>query len=139
MSDDSPWYGDGLQFECTGCGQCCSGEPGYVWVTSDEIAALAESLAMAVTEFEAAFVRAAGRRKSLIEMPNGDCIFLDSRARRCEVYHARPAQCRTWPFWASNVRSAKSWQETCRVCPGSRRGVVVPSEEVEIRVAKPRL
>ena len=32
-----PWYADGLRFECTQCGDCCSGEPGYVWVDEDEI------------------------------------------------------------------------------------------------------
>ena len=26
------WYSEGLRFECTQCGACCSGEPGYVWV-----------------------------------------------------------------------------------------------------------
>ena len=27
-----PWYRDGLRFECTRCGHCCTGAPGYVWV-----------------------------------------------------------------------------------------------------------
>jgi hypothetical protein len=134
-----PWYRDGLRFECTGCGRCCAGDPGYVWVTSEEIASLAQSLAMAVTDFEEAFVREVGRQKSLVELPNGDCIFLDAQTRRCKVYPARPAQCRTWPFWASNVRSARAWQETCRVCPGSGQGTVVPCEEVQSRAAEPRL
>ena len=39
MSD--PWYQQGLKFHCLGCGDCCTGEPGYVWVTKAEIAALA--------------------------------------------------------------------------------------------------
>ena len=34
MTADSPeWYRDGLRFECTRCGACCTGAPGYVWVT----------------------------------------------------------------------------------------------------------
>jgi len=136
---DSPWYRDGLRFTCTGCGQCCSGEPGYVWVTNEEISALAESLAMAVTDFEAAFIRAVGRRKSLIEMPNGDCVFLDVQTRRCKLYKVRPAQCRMWPFWESNIHSRQAWEEICRVCPGSGRGTLIPVEEVESRMAKMRL
>ena len=36
------WYKDGLQFECTGCGDCCTGEPGYVWVSEQEIQNLAD-------------------------------------------------------------------------------------------------
>ena len=30
------WYAEeGLAFECTGCGDCCTGAPGYVWVIRD--------------------------------------------------------------------------------------------------------
>jgi Fe-S-cluster containining protein len=136
---ESAWYGDGLRFECTGCGQCCTGDPGYVWVTNGEIAALAQSMAMAVTDFEAAFLRTVGKRKSLVELPNGDCIFLDTQTRRCRLYQARPGQCRTWPFWESNVRSARAWEEICRVCPGSGRGTLVPREEVASRAAELRV
>jgi Fe-S-cluster containining protein len=136
---ESPWYGNGLRFECTGCGQCCTGDPGYVWITNGEIAVLAQSMAMAVTDFEAAFVRTVGRRKSLVELPNGDCIFLDAQSRRCRLYQVRPGQCRTWPFWESNVRSARAWEEICGVCPGSGRGTLVPREEVASRVAEFRV
>ena len=136
---ESPWYGNGLRFECTGCGQCCTGDPGYVWVTNGEIAVLAQSMAMAVTDFEAAFVRTVGRRKSLVELPNGDCIFLDTQTRRCRLYQTRPAQCRTWPFWESNVRSARAWEEIRQVCPGSGRGTLVPREDVESRAAERRV
>ena len=37
-----PWYADGLRFACTQCGNCCTGEPGFVWVNDAEIAAIAE-------------------------------------------------------------------------------------------------
>ena len=39
-----PWYKDGLQFECSQCGDCCTGAPGYVWVNKQEIAALAADI-----------------------------------------------------------------------------------------------
>ena len=38
------WYADGLHFECTQCGNCCSGPPGYVWVTKQDIKAIARHL-----------------------------------------------------------------------------------------------
>jgi uncharacterized protein len=133
------WYQDGLQFECTGCGQCCTGEPGYVWVSDEEIATLARALAIDAAEFERVFVRALGKRKSLLEFPNGDCVFFDGLARRCKVYEIRPAQCRTWPFWESNLESAEAWDEVCLACPGSGRGGVVPCEEINARVARIRL
>jgi Fe-S-cluster containining protein len=130
-----PWYLEGLRFQCLGCGRCCTGDPGYVWVENEEIAALAEALAMDCTEFEGAFVRSVGERRSLIEMPNGDCAFFDGHTRRCRVYEARPLQCRTWPFWQSNVQSSRAWQEACRMCPGSGQGAVVPWEMIKELVA----
>lgn len=129
----TPWYHDGLRFECTGCGDCCSGAPGYVWVEADEIAALAAEMKMSVEAFEAKFVRREGDGKSLTEYPDGDCIFLDPQSRKCLVYAARPIQCRTWPFWDSNLRRPKDWKEACQVCPGSGRGTLYSLDEIEIR------
>jgi len=41
---EKPWYQDGLRFKCTGCGQCCTGSPGYVWVSPEEAEAMAKHL-----------------------------------------------------------------------------------------------
>src|SRR5688572_15844989 len=99
-----PWFQDGLRFTCTQCGDCCTGAPGYVWVNQEEIAALARRLNLPVDEFEQKYVRRVGIRKSLTEFPNGDCVLFDGQARKCTVYEDRPRQCKTWPFWESNVR-----------------------------------
>ena len=136
---DGPWYRDGLRFQCTGCGGCCTGEPGYVWVTKAEIEAMAESLDVSVAEFESRFVRQVGIRKSLVELANGDCIFLDARRRRCKLYEGRPRQCRTWPFWPSNLASPERWEETCAVCPGSGQGRLVARDEIEKQLAQTRV
>ena len=56
-----PWYSEGLRFECTQCGACCSGEPGYVWVNDEEIAAMAEEMGLEVDAFEGKFVRKVGK------------------------------------------------------------------------------
>jgi uncharacterized protein len=129
----TPWYRDGLRFQCTGCGDCCSGEPGYVWVNETEIAALAAHMEMPVEQFEVQFVRQVGSDKSLIERPGGDCIFLDIESRKCSVYDARPIQCRTWPFWDSTVKRKKDWEATCRACPGSGQGRLYSFAEIEIQ------
>lgn len=127
---EQPWYQDGLRFKCTQCGNCCTGAPGFVWVTKDEVEALARDVGLAVDEFERKYVRRVGIRMSLVEFPNGDCVFFDGQTRRCTVYNARPRQCRTWPFWHSNVRTEEAWQETCAVCPGSGQGDLVPVERI---------
>jgi len=141
MSDENgqPWYKDGLQFQCTGCGDCCTGAAGYVWVNKAEIAGLAAETGLDVAEFEARYVRQIGIRKSLHEEANGDCVFFDNQTRKCRVYKARPRQCRTWPFWDSNVRTPEAWEETCRVCPGSGTGRLYQLEEVQEQVAVIRI
>jgi len=137
---EQPWYKDGLRFKCTGCGDCCTGSPGYVWVTNEEIAAIASFLEIDATTFEASFVTRIGVRKSLAELPdNYDCVFFDSQSRKCRVYTVRPRQCRTWPFWESNIRSPKAWAETCEACPGSGKGKLYQLEEVQKQAAVIRI
>lgn len=130
---DKPWYHEGLRFQCSQCGDCCTGAPGYVWVNRQEIAALASVVGESdIEQFERKFVRKVGIRKSLVEFPNGDCVFFDNQTRKCRVYTARPRQCRTWPFWESNLRTPDAWQRTCEVCPGSGQGRLYGLQEIEL-------
>ena len=129
---DEPWYKDGLRFECTQCGNCCTGAPGYVWVNRAEIEGIAAEVGeVDVEAFEDVYVRKVGIRRSLREFPNGDCVFFDNEKRTCTVYNARPRQCRTWPFWESNLKSPQAWAETCEVCPGSGSGKLYQIERIE--------
>ena len=137
--DDKPWYHEGLRFECNGCGHCCIGEPGYVYLNQTEIDALAMAAEMDPAEFEETFVRRVGKRKSLLELANGDCVFFDPFSRGCRLYEARPRQCRTWPFWHSNLRSRKAWDETCLACPGAGRGPLVTLEAIDAQRAVVRV
>jgi len=131
QSKKKPWYADGLQFTCTQCGDCCSGEPGFVWVDQDEIDAMAEAMELSSAAFEKRFIRQVGTDRSLVEYPDGDCILLDPETRKCSVYQSRPIQCRTWPFWDSNLKTKRDWKETCEVCPGAGVGQVYSFEEIE--------
>ncbi len=134
-----PWYRDGLRFECTQCGDCCTGGPGFVWVTDDEVQAIAAYLDKPVGEIRLLHTRPARGMTSLTEYLNGDCTFLDPQTRGCRVYPVRPAQCQTWPFWRGNIETPADWEQTCRVCPGSGRGELVPLEVIEERVSRTHL
>ena len=139
QKQDQPWYKVGLQFQCTGCGDCCTGAPGYVWVNKQDIANLAARVELTTDEFESKYVRSVGARKSLVEFKNGDCVFFDGQTRKCRVYEARPRQCRTWPFWDSNVRTPEAWAQTCQVCPGSGTGKLYQLEQIEAQKAVIRI
>jgi Fe-S-cluster containining protein len=129
---ESPWYDSGLRFECTQCGNCCTGAPGFVWVNQEEIGRLAAAIGETdLQSFEQKYVRQVGVRRSLMELENGDCIFFDGQRRTCRVYQERPRQCRTWPFWDSNLQSPAHWQHTCQVCPGSGKGQLYVLDQIE--------
>lgn len=132
------WYEDGLRFECTRCGNCCTGAPGYVWVTPEEVEAIADYRHEPVEETTGLYTRLEDRRRTLREKGNGDCVFWDKRAG-CTVYPVRPVQCRTWPFWASNVESSEAWQGAAAGCPGCGRGELIPVEEITRRVREIQL
>ena len=124
-----PWYREGLSFSCTRCGDCCTGVPGYVWVEPTEIEALAKHLGLSVDSFGERYLRKVGRRYSLIEKPGGDCVFFD---KGCSVYPARPTQCRTFPFWRSNLKSERAWDEIADEWPCIGQGKLFPVEEIEV-------
>lgn len=128
-----PWFQSGLRFTCTQCGKCCTGDPGFVWVDDEEIDKLAANRGMARNEFVAMYTYKTRGRISLREKANGDCVFFD-KARGCTVYPVRPKQCRTWPFWESNVATPEDWARTESVCPGSGQGELIPVEEILCRV-----
>lgn len=131
--DDEPWYHAGLRFACTQCGNCCTGAPGYVWVDDAELDALADFLQAPLAEVTALYTRVVRRGRSLRERDNGDCVFYHQKLG-CTIYPLRPRQCRTWPFWDSNLKSPKDWQKTCEICPGSGHGDLIPVEEITRRL-----
>jgi Fe-S-cluster containining protein len=133
-----PWYREGLRFRCTRCGHCCTGAPGFVWVDDEEVAALAAYRGESAEETRSLYTRRTARGRTLREKANGDCVFYHKEAG-CTVYPVRPRQCRTWPFWESNVATPASWEHTCSVCPGSGRGELIPAEEISRRLKVIRL
>ncbi len=120
--DDRPWYREGLRFECTRCGNCCGGSPGYVWVDDEDLRRLARRLGLAEEELRRRYTRyVPGWGTSLTETEGYDCIFYD-RDQGCTVYEDRPCQCRTWPFWDRVLASKRTWEIEAQGCPGMNRG-----------------
>lgn len=138
-SVDPTGTGPGLRFRCTMCGNCCTGPAGYVLYTDDEAGALAARLGISVDEFVRDYTKLTPFGRSLKEVPTPhglDCIFLDRSTvpgrAVCGVYEDRPAQCRTWPFWPTIVRTAATWREAGRTCPGINTGPLVAPQQIRI-------
>jgi Fe-S-cluster containining protein len=133
---ESPWYADGLQFQCTQCGNCCTGGPGAVWVTEEEIRSIADFRGLSIGEMKINHTRLVGGQVTLREFANGDCTFFDGQTRRCTIYSARPIQCRTWPFWNSNLESPEAWQRAQATCPGIGCGDLVQLETIQLQASR---
>jgi Fe-S-cluster containining protein len=126
------WYNKGLNFQCTGCGQCCTGAPGYVWLTEEDIERLSTHLQMPRKEFLRRYTRFVRGRYSLTEKkPHYDCVFLENN--KCSVYEARPVQCKKFPWWPQNLTSRNAWLEAAKHCEGidSAESVLFSEEEIK--------
>lgn len=144
--DRGEWFEpDGLRFECTQCGACCTGPPGAVWFDEDEGRAIASHLGLGYDEFlktYAFFVRGEGGGWSLRERETEhghDCVFLDRSGGGggvCSLYGLRPTQCRTYPFWPEMVASVRAWADAARHCEGIGRGGFVSVESIRIQRAE---
>lgn len=128
-ASETPWYADGLCFACEGCGKCCTGGPGYVWVSEAEIDAIAAYLRIERHAFRRQHLFLGYRGYSLREKPNYDCIFME--AGRCRIYPVRPRQCRSFPFWPDALRSPERWQHYASACPGMGRGRLYSLAEIQ--------
>lgn len=151
-----PWYGGGLHFTCTQCGNCCTGGPGYVWISQKELQRLADHLKLSVRQVIKQYCRKIGNQYSLKELRNTrgeyDCIFLKEEKvpvekdgqqvvhtkRGCTIYPVRPLQCRTWPFWDGNLASPEMWALSSQRCHGMNNGArTFTREQIEaLRDAK---
>lgn len=139
MADDAEaWFDGGLRFECSRCGNCCTGPPGAVWFTAKEGQAMADAIGVSEATFHRRYARRINGRWSLREHegPGGmDCVFLtrDEEGKAgCRLYAARPSQCRTWPFWPENLESKEMWEAVQREtpCPGMGQGDLIPVEAI---------
>jgi Fe-S-cluster containining protein len=118
-------YEKGLQFECTRCGKCCTGFPGFVYLSEPAVKLIADFLDETVERFLIKYTKTVSifheNRLSLIEKSNYDCIFWD---KICKIYPVRPYQCRSYPFWKKHLVSKREWDKAGRFCPGINRGKV---------------
>ncbi len=128
------FYEKGLQFSCVeGCVYCCSCEPGFVFLSKEDLERLCRFTSLDEQQFIATYCRKVNMGSfsmiSLLERENFDCIFLTKQG--CSVYEARPKQCRTYPFWRSVMESQESWEAEKQSCPGIGKGRHYSRSEID--------
>lgn len=135
MADRKQWYANGLRFKCQGCGECCRGPGGYVWITPEEAKDMAEEIGVDFQTFAAKMLRQTLSGLALVDSGNGDCPFLLPEGG-CKIYRKRPIQCRTWPWWDENLVSEKRWNDVASRCPGMNKGPVHSQTVIDCEKAK---
>jgi hypothetical protein len=121
------FFDAGLRFACQRCGACCTGAPGTVYVAREEVGSLASFLGLSESELKRRYLYSFRGGYSVREHADGRCFFFDGT---CAVYEARPAQCRSYPFWLQNLESERAWQRVRAECPGIGRGPLYSRESI---------
>lgn len=128
-----PFYSAGVRFSCKRCGACCRYEPGFVFISKNDLSRLSAAFSIKEEEFirrYCRFVTVGGKKRlSLQEKPNYDCIFWENGG--CKAYEARPFQCRSFPFWTNIMESRGHWETQKESCPGMGEGKLFTKEEIE--------
>ena len=127
MQQRSYFFDEGLRFECQQCGACCVGDPGTIFVSRAEAETIAAHLQMPAAAFTHTCLYPYKSAYSIKEDDTGRCLFFDGG---CTIYAVRPGQCRTFPFWFSNLRSQSRWRWISRQCPGIGRGPLFSREQI---------
>jgi len=134
------FWTEGLRFECTRCSSCCRYEPGFVFLSSNDLASLIKHSGLAFRVFIDTFIRivdvGTGNALSLKETSENDCILWGSQG--CSLYEARPEQCSTYPFWQGILETQENWNRESTSCPGIGKGQLVPAETIAENLWKRR-
>ena len=118
-----------LRFHCQpGCTTCCD-QPGFVYLTEEDIERLAAFLQMPPADFELQYVYRTRKLRRLRVPRHAQCSFL--RDGGCGVHAAKPLQCRTFPYWPELLKSARTWHSTGKWCPGIGKGELVNIESAQ--------
>jgi uncharacterized protein len=132
----TPWYQDGLRFQCQRTGNCCRthGEYEFVYLSETDVTAIAGHLGKTEEEFlEESCAEDGGYTILRIDEPS--CPYLKND-NSCGIYEVRPKQCATWPFWEENMKSKERWEGPVKsCCPGIGQGPKHSAETME-RIAR---
>ncbi len=131
--NNTKFWSKGLYFSCTQCSACCRFDPGFVFLSEEDLACLVEWSGLKKEEFIQVYCRWVVLADNfeylcLKEKSNYDCILWKEG---CTAYKARPLQCSAFPFWDSVLKDKASWEFSAKGCPGIAKGKLHSADEIE--------
>jgi Fe-S-cluster containining protein len=123
----------GVRFACVrGCTLCCR-QPGYVYLTEQDLLRAAARLGLTPQAFESRYVYRTAHTLRLRKPRGASCYFLSENG--CLLHPDKPTQCRLYPFWPELVEDPRAWKTEANFCPGIGRGRWISPETIRRRAA----
>lgn len=130
---NAAFYQKGLPFSCQRCSSCCRIDPGYVFLSEEDLSTLLKATGHTRNTFLKQYCRWVSigevQYLSLKEKEDYDCIFWEQGG--CTIYPYRPIQCKSYPFWESFLESEDQWEALKEACPGVGKGEVHTAFEIQ--------
>ncbi|CAK9108438.1 unnamed protein product [Durusdinium trenchii] len=116
------WWAEGIRFGCTSCGRCCVRRvpAASAPLAKSEIEGMAQALSLSTSGFLSKYTTKMDKSSAVelkVDSSSGRCLLL-SDSGKCSVHNARPAACRTYPFWPENLASPYEWAREAVLCEG---------------------
>ncbi|MFA6856369.1 MAG: YkgJ family cysteine cluster protein [Treponema sp.] len=126
------FFDNGLHFTCTCCSHCCRIEPGFVFLSHEDLTKLCLWFNLTEDQFVEQYCRMVpyydGTNVLCLRETNAyDCILWDNG---CTAYGARPVQCATYPFWTRLLSRIFFWNNEKKSCPGIGTGKLWTKNEI---------
>lgn len=126
LGGDAYYDVEPLEFECTGCGACCT-RAGVVLLTSEDLERIATFFGVPVPEAVRTWFGGADDPIIVVDEDTG-CPFYENA--RCSIHEVKPIQCATYPFWPELVGTPEAWWIEAAACEGIGQGRKYPADEV---------
>jgi Fe-S-cluster containining protein len=126
-----------MRFLCqSGCIRCCE-QKGFVYVSGDDIARLAQHIGITRAEFKRRYLCGRAPLLRLRKPRKKQCPFL--LADGCSMHSVKPLQCSSFPYWPELLANSGERREVAQYCPGMNKGPLVNFEsarEVAVQVQR---
>ena len=108
-------------FQCTMCGECCTGFGG-TYVSEQDIIKISAFIHCDSAKFTEKFCAVSGSKYVLTLSENGKCVFFDTE-KQCTIHPVKPDMCKAWPFIRTVANHPENWNAMAGSCPGMKKNV----------------
>ena len=106
-------------FQCTQCGECCTGFGG-TYMTQDDVVRIAAHLGVSQEQFLDEFCQMVDGMPVIAVGEDGRCVFFKGN---CSIHTVKPRMCCAWPFIEAVERVPSNWDLMADACEGIQTGI----------------